>query len=340
MIYSFKNDYNTIAHKSILKALMDNMDEQNNGYGLDHHSDNAKRIMKEKMNYENCDIHFLVGGTQTNLCVISLLKSYQAVICATSGHINVHETGAIENTGHKVLTCNTTDGKINVQAIKEVYDLHVDEHMVMPKMVYISNSSETGSIYTLDELKQISAYCKVHNMYLFLDGARLACALSAEDNDITLNDLCKYCDVFYIGATKNGGLIGEAVVLVNDDLKSDFRYLIKNKGALLAKGYVNGIIFEELFKDNLYFDLGKHSNMCARYLYDSLVELGFTFTSKCNTNQIFLEISNEIYDSIKDDYITELWEDAQNYKVIRLVTTYSTSMEKCTEFVQYMKKFK
>ena len=260
----FSKDYSEGCHENILKALNQTNYVQTDGYGTDEYCEEAKSLIKEACSSPNADIHFLVGGTQTNFTVIaSALKPYQGVISAVSGHINVHETGAVEATGHKVIPLPSDDGKITAQQVEECFLKHCNsdsaEHEVQPKMVYISNSTELGTIYTKSELTELSEVCGKYGLYLFLDGARLGYALTCKENDLDLQTIAKLCDVFYIGGTKVGALFGEAVVITNDNLKSDFRYMIKRGGGMLAKGRLLGIQFKELFTDNLYFEISKHA---------------------------------------------------------------------------------
>lgn len=241
-MYSFRNDYSEGAYPEILKRLSEENKKQHLGYGEDEICKEAKKRVHQKLKNDECDIHFLVGGTQTNLTVISsALRPFEAVITVDSGHINVHETGAIEATGHKVIVVKGKDGKITPDGIHQAVKIHTDEHMVKPKMVYISNATEIGTIYTKKELEEIRKVCDEYKLYLFMDGARLGAALTSSENDLRFEDLCTYCDVFYIGGTKNGALFGEAIVIVSDKLKSDFRYMIKQRGGMLAKGWLIGV---------------------------------------------------------------------------------------------------
>ena len=218
--YSFKNDYSEGAHEQILKALLNTNLDQDEGYGEDRYCKEAINLIGKKIQDPNASIHFVSGGTQANLIVISaLLKPYQSVIAASTGHIAVHEAGAIEATGHKINTVETKDGKLTPYEVKSVIDFHTDEHMVQPKMVFISNSTEVGSIYNKKELTDLSQFCKKNNLYLYLDGARLGSALTSNKNDLTISDIAKLVDIFYIGGTKNGTLLGEAIVIINDNLK-------------------------------------------------------------------------------------------------------------------------
>ena len=331
-MFNFKNDYNCLCHENILIALNKYQDEIFEVYGLDSHSSNAKNLIKNYIGDIDVDIHFMVGGTIANKTVLShILRPYEAVISANTGHINVHETGAIESTGHKVVTINSYDGKIKVSDIEVCLESHTDEHMVLPKVVYISESTETGSVYSKEELKEIYEFCKKNNLYLFVDGARLGNALAT--GLINLSDLAQYSDVFYIGGTKNGALLGEAVVIVNDKLKDCFRYSIKQNGGMYSKGYVAGIQFEELFKDNLYLKLAKQSNETAAFLYNELVQKNIKMQSKCVTNQLFPIISNELFIKLKEIASFEVWEDLGSEKVIRFVCGFKTTKEYVAEFI-------
>ena len=277
-MYSFMNDYSEGAHPRILELLVQSNFEQNPGYGEDLHSEKAKKYIKNLIQKENVDIHFIPGGTQTNLLVISsFLRPHQCVIAADTGHINVHETGAIEATGHKVVAMPCTDGKLTSATIQVALDYHKDEHMVQPKMVYISNSTELGTIYSKAELSDINNICRQNGLILFLDGARMGSALTCRENDLELGDIAQLVDVFYIGGTKNGALLGEALVICNADLKKDFRYLIKQRGGLMAKGFVVGMQFEALFQDNLYFELASHANRMAEQIATVIKECGYSF---------------------------------------------------------------
>ena len=332
-MFNFKNDYNYIGHENILNALIKYQNQPNEVYGLDSHSDNAKYLIKKQLKNENVDIHFIVGGTLVNKTVIShILRPYEAVICANTGHINVHETGAIESTGHKVITVENYNGKIRIDDIKKCIKVHTDEHMVLPRIVYISESTETGSVYSKSELEELYNFCHENNLYLFVDGARLGVALAT--NLMTLEDIANYSDVFYIGGAKNGALLGEALVIVNDDLKENFRFSIKQNGGMYSKGFVAGIQFEELFKDNLFLELGRNANECTKYLYDELVKRGIAMQQECITNQIFPIVSNQVYEKMKEIVLFELWEDLGEEKVIRLVCGFKTQKEEINLFMK------
>lgn len=338
-MYSFTNDYSEGAHDNILKALLESNLNQSTGYGLDEYSDKAKDILKNVLKNDNIDIHFIPGGTQVNLiCISSFLKQYEAAIAADTGHIAVHETGAIESCGHKVITANSSDGKLTVDKIEKVLKIHTDEHMVKPKLVYISNATEIGTIYKKQELIDLHAYCKEKDLLFFIDGARMGSAITSSENDVELSDFVNLCDAFYIGGTKNGALFGEALIICNDSLKKDFRYNIKQKGALLAKGRLLGIQFMELFKDNLFFNLAKHANEMAQLLQDALTEENYKLLIKSPTNQIFPILPNSSIEKLRQKYSFNTWEEYdENHTIIRLVTSWATEKEKVLEFIKDLK---
>lgn len=341
IIYSFKNDYSEGAHPNILKALLDSNLEQQEGYGEDYYCLEAARLIKAKLYNANAHIHFVSGGTQANLVVISsILKPYESVIAADTSHINCHETGAIEATGHKVNTTLSKDGKLTPKDIKKVLDLHTDEHMVKPKLVYISNSTEIGTIYKKTDLEELSSFCKANNLLLFLDGARLGSALCANDNDLSLKELSKLVDVFYIGGTKNGALLGEAIVINDEKIDEDFRFSIKQKGAMLAKGRVLGIQFLELFKDNLFFDLADHANKMASKLSENIEQLGYKFMIKSTTNQIFPILPNNLIEKLSQRYSFIIWSSVdEKYSVIRFVTSWATKEGYVDRFIKDLTSF-
>ncbi|HBI92354.1 MAG TPA: threonine aldolase [Terrisporobacter glycolicus] len=338
-MYSFTNDYSEGAHESILKALLDSNLKQSSGYGLDEYSEKAKDILKNVLKSEKIDIHFIPGGTQVNLiCISSFLKQYEAAIAADTGHIAVHETGAIEACGHKVITAPSNDGKLTVNKIEKILKIHTDEHMVKPKLVYISNATEIGTIYKKQELIDLYTYCREKNLLFFIDGARMGSAITSEENDLQLCDLVNLCDAFYIGATKNGALFGEALVICNDSLKEDFRYNIKQKGALLAKGRLLGIQFVELFKDDLFFNLAKHANEMAALIQDALIEENYKLLIKSPTNQIFPILPNSSIEKLREKYSFNTWEEYdENHTVIRLVTSWATEKDKVLDFINDLK---
>lgn len=335
-MYSFRNDYSEGAYPEILKRLSEENKKQHLGYGEDEICKEAKKRVHQKLKNDECDIHFLVGGTQTNLTVISsALRPFEAVITVDSGHINVHETGAIEATGHKVIVVKGKDGKITPDGIHQAVKIHTDEHMVKPKMVYISNATEIGTIYTKQELEEIRKVCDEYKLYLFMDGARLGAALTSSENDLRFEDLCTYCDVFYIGGTKNGALFGEAIVIVSDKLKSDFRYMIKQRGGMLAKGWLIGVQFAELMKDNVYLELADHANKLAQKMQSRLEELGISFFIKTSTNQIFPVLPNEMLEKLSEYIDYQIWEPYdETHTIVRFVTSWATDGKEVEEIIK------
>ncbi len=336
MQYSFRNDYSEGAHDRILQALSDTNLLQEQGYGEDIFCQQAIQEIRKKIQNPKADIHFVSGGTQANLIVISsILRPYESVIAATTWHIAVHEAGAIESTGHKINTIETHDGKLSAQHIQSILDQHTDEHMVKPKLVFISNSTEVGSIYTQSELAQLSSFCKKNNLYLYLDGARLGSALTSPHNDLSLAELATYVDVFYIWGTKNGALLGEAIVLVRDELKDNFRFHLKQKGALLAKARILGIQFLELFKDDLFFDLARHANTMASKLAAGIKSHWYTFLTEPVSNQIFPILPNTLVETLSNKYGFYVWVDIDDGRsAIRLVTSWATKEHAVDQFLE------
>lgn len=335
-MYSFMNDYSEGAHPRILHALIETNMVQAKGYGEDMFTQEAITLIKDKINNPNSDIHFFSGGTQTNLTVISaFLRPHEAAVAATTGHVLVHEAGAIEATGHKIIGLEVSDGKLNPEHIASALSVHTDEHMVKPKLVYISNSTEVGTIYTKKELEEISRFCRDHQLYLFIDGARLGSALSSSQNDLTLPDLARLSDAFYIGGTKNGALIGEALVINTKCLQEDFRFHMKQKGALLAKGKVLSLQFLELFKDNLFFDLATHANQMAWRIQEAIDLLGYKFLVYPSTNQLFPILPNSIIQQLEENYQFYRWSEVdKDHSSIRLVTSWATTDKMVTSFIE------
>ncbi|MEO8533047.1 MAG: aminotransferase class V-fold PLP-dependent enzyme [Flavobacterium sp.] len=339
-MYNFKNDYSEGAHPNILNKLIETNLIQQLGYGEDEYSIQAKELLRNKINNPEAVIYFLSGGTQTNLIVIaSLLRVHEAVISAKTGHISSNETGAIEATGHKVIAVETKDGKLrpaDLQITLQEYALK--PHVVKPRLVYISNSTEIGTIYTKTELTALSQFCRSNNLLLYLDGARLGHALTAENNDLTLSDVGQLTDMFYIGATKNGGLIGEAIVFNVPELASDFDYVLKQRGALLAKGRLLAIQFLELFKDDLYFSLAKHANGMAMKISDAAKERGYSFLTDSTTNQIFPIFPNEVIEKLSEKYLFYVWKQIdEKHSAVRLITSWATDENNVDNFIRDLK---
>lgn len=331
----FRNDYSETAAPEILEALMAVSSEQNTGYGLDRHSENAEVLIKDFFGVQNGKVHFIAGGTVTNMTVISfLLKPFEAVIACDTAHINVHETGAVEASGHKVITCPNNDGKIRADDIEKAFLLHGDEHMIKPKMVYISDATETGTVYTREELTEIRKICDKYGLYLFLDGARLGSALVCS-SDVDAKFIGSICDVFYAGGTKNGLLLGEAVIFSNKELAEYFRYHIKNRGAMLAKGFVVGVQFERLFTDGLFLTLAKRAADKADIIRNGLNLEGIEFYGNSPTNQIFIKLKKEKAELLVEKFGCERWSDLGENEVIRIVTSFATTEDDCKELISY-----
>ena len=326
MIY-FKSDYTLGACPEVLKAMTDINMVHTPGYGEDTFCDEAIDMIKQQIGQNTAAVHLLVGGTQTNLTAISaFLRPHEAAIAADTGHINVHETGAIEATGHKVITAASHDGLIYPDAIEKIIKTHTDEHMVKPRLVYISLSTELGTVYTKSQLTELRRLCDKYGLYLYLDGARLGCGLMAADCDLNLSDIARLTDAFYIGGTKNGAMFGEALVIINDTLKSDFRYHIKQRGGMLAKGRFLGVQFSALFKDNLYFRLADNANKTAQKLAAGLRAAGIVFICESSTNQIFPILDNAVIKQLENDFAFEIWEPIdEQMSAVRFVTSWATS---------------
>ena len=334
---SFESDYIAGAHPKILERLAETNMEALVGYGDDKYCQMAEEKIKKACNRPNAKVHFLVGGTQTNQVVISsMLADYEGVIAATSGHISVHEGGAIEFTGHKVLTLNGTDGKLNAQDIDEYvttfYNDGNHEHMVFPGIVYISHPTEYGTLYSKSELTAISSVCKKHNIPLFLDGARLGYGLASKQTDVTLQDIAELCDVFYIGGTKVGALCGEAVVFTHNNTPKHFITKMKQRGALLAKGRLLGIQFDTLFTDNLYMEISRHAIEMAEKLKSLLKGKGYRFYLESPTNQQFIILENKQMSKLAQNVCFSFWEKYDDTQtIVRFATSWSTTEEDLRE---------
>lgn len=329
MIY-FNCDYNEGAHEKIMERLLETNMDQTDGYGCDIYCERARKLIRKKCNAPKAAVHFLVGGTQANATVIkSVLRSYQGVIAADTGHIAVHETGAIEAGGHKVLALPGIDGKISAVQIEKCYRAHIEddsfEHMVQPGMVYISQPTELGTLYSLEELKAISEVCHKTGLILYVDGARFGYGLAAEDNDVSMADLAVLCDVFYIGGTKVGALFGEAVVICNPALQNDFRYMIKQMGGMLAKGRLLGVQFEALFEDDLYERISMHAIELAEQIRAQLYALNVPFLVESHTNQIFPILPDAVLAKLQENYIYCYQERVdETHSAVRFCTSWAT----------------
>ena len=331
-LLSFGSDYMEGAHPEILQRLIETNMEQTAGYGLDEYSEAAREKIRKACRAPHAEVHFLSGGTQVNRIVISaLLRPYEGVIAADTGHISVHEAGAIECGGHKVLALPHTDGKLTARAIEKcLRSFHEDanrDHMVRPGMVYISHPTEYGTLYTIDELEIISAICRTNRIPLFLDGARLAYALGCPVSELTLPAIARLCDAFYIGGTKCGALFGEAVVFPKPNTVPHFFTIVKQSGALLAKGRVLGIQFDTLFTDGLYERGGAHATAMANRIRAALTEKGYALASDAPTNQIFLALNAEQYAHLSSHVAMGFWEKQGDVTVMRIATSWATREE-------------
>lgn len=335
----FNNDYNHGAHPAILEALAQTNDISYGGYGLDEWCEKAAQEIKKYLDCPEAAVHFLVGGTQVNYTMIaSVLRPFQSVISACTGHINVHETGAVENTGHKIQALPAVNGKITAQQIADEAEAYrtsdVQEHITQPKLVYLSYPTEYGTLYSRQELEDISAVCKKYGLYLFIDGARMGYGLGSPKADVTLADLARLTDCFYIGGTKCGTLFGEALVITNPALSEDFRSCIKQNGAMLAKGWLLGLQFYTLFHDGLYFEITKKATEAAMQIKEAFAKKGIPAYIESFTNQQFVVVNKEQMEKLAQNYIFEY--DAkvdEDHRAIRFCTSWSTKPEEIDALV-------
>ena len=343
MIY-FNNDYCEGCHSAILRRLEETNFCQTSGYGMDEFCASAAKKIRTLCGNDDLSVHFLVGGTQANLTVIAAaLKPYQGVLGPESAHINVHETGAVEATGHKVLSVPSADGKITAQQVADTIRAHREddsmEHTVQPKMVYISNPTELGTIYSLAELEALSDVCHKNGLYLFMDGARLGYGLTASENDLTMADIARLCDVFYIGGTKVGALFGEAVVICNPALAEDFRYMIKRQGGMLAKGRLLGIQFDTRFTDDLYFTIARKANALADQLRACLNTLGYPMLVPGCTNQVFPILPDKVLAKLSEEFVfTEMGRVDETHRAVRFCTSWATREENVIALCKKLEK--
>ena len=332
-MFRFNNDYNIGAIPEILEAFNKTNGKAYAGYGLDECSKKAAKLIKERLKAKNSDVHLLIGGTQTNFVVIdSVLKPYEGVISADTGHIEVHECGAIESCGHKILTVPHKDGKISAAQVAKVAqdykDSTIPEHITVPRMVYISFPTEYGTIYSKKELSDLYKVCKKYKLYLYIDGARLSYGLGAKGNDLKFEDFAKLCDAFYIGGTKCGALFGEALVINNDELKPYFRNMMKQNGAILAKGWLLGLQFIELFKDDRYFKLGKEADLKADKIRAAFLKKKQKLFIPNKTNQVFVILDNSMMKKLSKNFIFEFEETVdKNHTCVRFCTSWASSDE-------------
>ena len=335
--FLFFDDYSEGAHPQILAALSTNNFEQARGYGGDRFTAEADQLIKTKINQPEAAIHYVATGTQANIVsLVSMLRPYESVIAEQNGHIHVHEAGAIEATGHKINYVAGENGRLTCAAIQSVLDAHHGEQMVKPKVVYISQATELGTIYSRAELQKLYALCQSRDLYLYIDGARLGSALASSAADFDLADIAANCDMFYIGGTKHGALMGEAIVIVNPALRTDFAFHLRQRGALLAKARSVSIQFAEFFRAGLYLDNATHANQMAEHLTSGLQQLGIEFLHPSPTNQVFPILPNGLIDQLRAQYGFHIWCKATppNHSVIRLVTSWSTPLPAVRDFIK------
>ena len=335
----FENDYGYGAHPKVLEHLMETNMEAVSGYGNDKFTASAAEKIKKAADCQDAQVYFLTGGTQTNMVVIdTLLRPYEGVVASSCGHVNTHEAGAIESTGHKVLTLPHHDGKIDATELDEYCATFYADgnytHMVFPGCVYISQATEYGTLYTLAELEAIRKVCTKYDMPLFIDGARLGYALTATGNDVTLEDIARIADVFYIGGTKVGAMFGEAVVFTHGNMPKNFVTLVKQHGALLAKGWLLGVQFDTLFTDDLYCRIARHANDAADRIREVLVERGYTLTFDAPTNQIFITLDNATSERLQRNVRLGFMEKADDtHTVMRICTSWATTDEQVEQLI-------
>ncbi len=338
--YSFLDDYSEGCHPRILDALAESNLVQQMAYGEDLYSQEARALMHKELGSDKAAIYFVASGTLANIIITSsCLRPHEAIIAPETGHMVVREAGAIEATGHKIITMPTGDGKLTPDDLQKALDENAHyPHMAKPRMVYISNATETGRFYTKAELVALSKFCRDNNLLLFIDGARLGAALTAKDNDVTLKDIAKLADIFWMGGTKMGALLGEAIVVNNEALADGFLINIKQRGGLLAKGRVVGIQFRELFRDRLFYDVCGRTNRLAAYFSSEIEKAGFELSSKPETNQIFAILPNAIIKKLEREFSFYNWEPIdEGHTVIRLVTSWTTDKTQIDAFIAMLK---
>lgn len=341
MIY-FRSDYSQGAHPRVLDALIKTNEEHTDGYALDPHSEHAEQIIKDMIGRQDCQVYMMVGGTPTNIITIaSALKPYEAVVALKAGHIYIHECGGVEASGHRVLTVDGCDGKLTPESIEQAWGEYEDDHTVIPKMAYISNTTESGTIYTKAELEALSRACKKRDMYLYMDGARLGAALTCEENDLTIRDIAQLVDAFYIGGTKNGALLGEAVVVLNDSINDHYRWMIKQNCGMLAKGRLIGVQFEALLEggeESLFYEIARHENAMAKMLREGIAEAGYAFDGNSKTNQLFPILPEAAVRKLEEDFFFYDWAPyGDGHRVIRLVTSWGTTEDDVKAFLRALK---
>lgn len=341
MLISFKNDYSEGCHPRILDALSNTNLVQQDGYGADTYCAQAAKLILQRIETPKSRVHFISGGTQANLLVIAaILRPHESVIAADTGHIYTNETGAIEASGHKVNAIPSINGKLNPNLTQQVLDAHTNKpHVLKQKMVYISNSTEMGTTYNKQELTELYEFCRQKELYLFMDGARLGQGIMSTDCDLTLADIARLTDVFWIGGTKNGALLGEAIIINHPELQQEFSFHIKQRGAMLSKGRVLGMQFLELFKDDLYFELAAYANEQAMKLKHAFVEKGVSFWAETSTNQIFPILKNTQIEKLAEQFAFHHWRKIdEDHSAIRLITSWATPEKNVSALVEAVSK--
>ena len=339
-MYHFRNDYSVGCHPKVLEALAAVNTENVVGYGSDKYCESCADLIRKLCQAPKADVQFMLGGTQANFTAIAaFLRPWESVLAPATGHINGHEAGAVEATGHKIISVHTpVNGKLTPALLLPILEECKDEHLTKPRLVYISNATETGGIYSRAELSELSAFCRQHGLLLFLDGARLGCALTSQANDLTLPDIAALTDAFYIGGTKNGAMMGEALVITNPALQENFFRVKKQRGAVLAKGWLLGVQFQALFQDGLYFTIAKHAVAVAQYLQGGLKNLGIPMMVDSPTNLIFPIVPNSLLPRLDKLCTYEVWGTAdESHTVIRLVASFATPLSSAEGLLKAIK---
>ncbi|QPH05273.1 hypothetical protein C2857_002969 [Epichloe festucae Fl1] len=335
--YSFLDDYSEGAHPQLLEALIASNHTQETGYGNDRYSAEAKRNIRAHLGREDVGVFFVPSGTSANaISIAACLRPHEAVIAASSGHIVTRETGAVEASGHKIINVPPMNGKLTPATITKALDDNWHfPHMAKPRLVYISNATEVGTVYSREELAAIKRLCEVKDLLLFMDGARIGAALTSTRNDMTLADVLELTDIFWIGGTKNGALLGEAVVVEHAGLAQDFEFYVKQHGSLLAKSRIMGVEFAELFRGNLYFDLARRGNIAAEKMSRTIVGAGFALRAETETNQVFAILPIDLVQELQRDFTFYVWEKCdEDRAVVRLLTTWATDVAQLEKFNQ------
>lgn len=340
MIY-FRSDYSQGAHPKVMDALLRTNLEHTDGYGLDAHCRNAEKIIQDLTGPGDCQVHMMVGGTPCNVTFMAAaLQPYEAVVAPRSGHVYSHETGAVEATGHRVLALEGVNGKLTPQLIDLAFEEYEDEHTPLPRLAYISQPTETGSVYSREEMRALSEKCRERNMLLYVDGARLGAALTCRANDLPITELAQLCDAFYIGGTKNGALFGEALVIRDKTINEHFRWMMKRQCGLLAKGRLIGVQFEALLEggvDSIYFKMASHANKMAERLREGLAHMGIAFYGDSQTNQVFPILPITIVQELEKEFFFYRWAPEKNGMLpIRLVTGWGTKEQEVEAFLAAM----